>query len=185
MKNSQETLLLFMRQAMLAEHIHSVAWPLKIDEKVVLELMDDDAKLKAIKRIKNKLSIDLKSTKHEDLIQIIATLTWRSETLTHVSEAMSKKIERDRESTLKLLDREYMFEDIKISNRRKGASSANKIFDSEIKRYAKKKREEIRKLTGKPCGAKTLQKALDESHKDHNLSIHILNGWIKQWKNES
>jgi len=49
MKNNQETLLHFMKQHMLAEHIHSVASPLKIDEKIFLELMDDDAKLKAKK----------------------------------------------------------------------------------------------------------------------------------------
>jgi len=185
MKNNQETLLHFMKQVMLAEHIHSVAWPLKVDEKIFLEFMDDDVKSKAIKGIENKLLADLKSEKYEALIQIIANLTWKSETLMHVSVAMAQKIERDRESTLKLIDREHIFEDVKISKRKKGATSANKIFDSEIKRYAKKKREEIRRLTGKPCGAKTLQKALDESHKGHNLSIHILNGWIKQWKNET
>jgi hypothetical protein len=53
MKNNQETLLHFMKQVMLAEHIHSAAWPLKIDEKIFLELIDNDVKSKAIKGIEN------------------------------------------------------------------------------------------------------------------------------------
>lgn len=170
---------------MLIEYIHSVAWPLKIDENFLSELTDDIARLKVIKGIEDKLLIRLKSTKFEDLIQIIATLTWKSEALEHVSSAMALKIERDREAALKLLDREYIYENIKTSNRRKGATSSNKIFDSEIKMYAKKLREEILKSKTKRCGAKTLQAALDESHKGHNLSIHILNGWIKQWNRDS
>ncbi len=182
---SQEKLLQSMRQTMLIEHIHSVAFALKIDETFLSELTNDAAKLRAIKKIQNKLLIDFKSRKFEDLIQMIATLTWKSKVLEHVSAAMAQKIEQDRESALKLLNREYVYEDIKISNRRKGAASSNKIFDSEIKLYAKKKREEILETKSKRCGAKTLQAALDESHKGHNLSIHVLNGWIKQWNRDS
>ena len=182
MKNNQETLLLLLKQNMLAEHVHSVAWPLKIDESLLAELIDDDARSKAIQKIKDRLFIERKSVKPENLIQELAALTWSHNFLEHVAGAMATKIERDRESTLKLLDREIGFESIKISNRKKGAATSNKIFKSALKEHAKERWLGIRNSTGKACGAIKLQKELDKSWKGHNIGIHTLNGWIKQWK---
>ncbi len=182
MKNNQETLLLLIKQAMLAEHVHSVAWPLKIDKDLLSEATDDAARLSAIQKIEDRLLIERRSSKPENLIHELAALTWSHNFLEHVAKAMGRKIEQDRESTLKLLDREIGFENIKISNRKKGASASNKIFESDLKEYAKERWLGIRNSTGKPCGAIKLQRELDESWKGHNIGIHTLNGWIKQWK---
>jgi hypothetical protein len=184
MKNNQETLLHFMKQHLLAEHIHSVASPLKIDEKIFLELMDDDAKLKAIKGIENKLLVDLKSKKYEALIQMIANLTWKSEALMHVSVAMAQKIERDRESTLKLLDRELIYENTKSSNRKAGANKRNEKHEIVLKKIAKEKWQEHRKSTGKPCGATTLIRLLVGEPGIDDLSEDTVKGWTQQWNKE-
>jgi hypothetical protein len=184
MKNNQETLLHFMKQHMLAEHIHSVASPLKIDEKIFLELMDDDAKLKATKGIENKLLVDLKSKKYEALIQMIANLTWKSEALMHVSVAMAQKIERDRESTLKLLDRELIYENTKSSNRKAGANKRNEKHEIVLKKIAKEKWQEHRKSTGKPCGATTLIRLLVGEPGIDDLSEDTVKGWTQQWNKE-
>ena len=184
MKNNQEKLLLLLKQTMLAEHVHSVAWSLKIDESLLAELIDDDARSKAIQKIKDRLLIERKSIKPENLIQELAALTWSHNFLEHVAGAMATKIERDRESALSLIDRELIFENTKSSNRQAGANKANKRHEIDLKKIAKEKWQKYRKSTGKPCGATTLIRLLVGEPGIADLSEDTAKGWTRQWNKE-
>lgn len=183
MKNNQETLLLLIKQAMLAEHVHSVTWPLKIDEDLLSEAIDDATRLGAIQKIKDRLLIERKSVKPENLIQELAALTWSHNFLEHVAKAMATKIGRDRESALKLIDRELVYENTKSSNRQAGASKTNERRETDLKKVAKEKWQEHRK-SGKLCGATTLIKLLAGEPGIDDLSEDTAKGWTKQWNKE-
>ncbi|MCM0028318.1 MAG: hypothetical protein NBV55_01315 [Polynucleobacter sp.] len=183
MKNNQETLLLLIKQAMLAEHVHSVTWPLKIDEDLLSEAIDDATRLGAIQKIKDRLLIERKSVKPENLIQELAALTWSHNFLEHVAKAMATKIGRDRESALKLIDRELVYENTKSSNRQAGASKTNERRETDLKKVAKEKWQEHRE-SGKLCGATTLIKLLAGEPGIDDLSEDTAKGWTKQWNKE-
>lgn len=184
MKKTQEGLLQFMRAYMLEEHVHFVTWPLKIEENLLSQILDDSARSKAIHSIKNELAKDLESRKYEDLINLMALLTWKSQVLEQISVAMAKKIEMDMKSAHKLLKRERIYEDIKTSNRLRGSSTANKRHETDLKKIAKKKWFEYRKSSGKRCGIKTFLEILSDVPGSEDLKYDTAKGWIRQWNSE-
>lgn len=184
MKNNKEKLFLDGKQAMLLELIHSVAWPSKIDSHFYSQLTDEALRIEAIRQIEGQFLVQYKSAKPEELIHELATLSWGYKFLESITKGMVTKIERDRESNLKLIDTELIYENIKLSNRQAGASKANRRREIDLKKIAKEKWQGYRKSTGKPCGATTLIKLLAGAPGIDDLSVDTAKGWTQQWNKE-
>lgn len=183
MKKNQEKHLLDGQQTLLFELLHSVSWPAKIDESLFSELTDEANRLSAIQRIEDELLIKYESLNPKELIHEIATLTWGCKFLEHVAKSMADKIERERESNLRLIDHSLIYENIKLSNRKSGASASNERHETELKKIAKEKWLKHRE-SGKPCGSATLIKLLYGVPGVMELSEDTAKGWTQQWNKE-
>ena len=183
MKKNQEKHLLDGQQILLFKLLHSVSWPAKIDENFFSGLIDEAQRFSAIQHIENELLIQYESLTPKELIHEIATLTWGYKFLEHVAKNMAAKIERDRESNLELIDYSLIYENIKFSNRKAGASVTNKRHETELKKIAKEKWKEHRK-SGKLCGATTLIGLLAGEPGIDDLSEDTVKGWTRQWNKE-
>jgi hypothetical protein len=184
MENKQEKLSHDDKERLLIQLIHSVAWPAKIEKKYYLEVMNETKRLKAIECIENEMLAQYKSATPEELIHEIACLTWGYKFLEHLTKSMVTKFETDSKANFNLINKSIDYENIKLTNRKKGASTANKRHESELKKIAKEKWLRYRKSTGKACGATTLIKLLTGEPGIHDLSEDTAKSWVRKWNKD-